>query len=415
MLLLFALCGPAGRAADIPSVLVLCDDPGRTFGSQVEKALAEKLVFYPLTGTADVEYVSVKGIATAVDYLKGVKRGRFRVLLVCCKDAETDTAACKRLWARAERLGMEMLWFGGDGGYASRNAVSIADYDGFCRGLKKGDPTRRSGYIAEAAAQWWTGMARTNRGVERVRLWNTEPPQYEFHGSEYINDVARIDRISEPELEIFLPRQAAAAPAVLFFPGGGYSFTGFLRNARELAELLVPKGIAVIGVKYRVKRGAEVALVDGQRAVRLVRSRAEAWNIDPDRVGVAGQSAGAHLVLNLATRFTPGDPAAADPVEHQSSRPDFAVPLTSWNFGSDDCPFVFGAQTPPFFVRQARNDSSFALAEKLVGALLRAGVRVNWRFVDSGGHGAFEIEGPNGGHNWPAELVEWLRQEHIID
>lgn len=410
----FAFFYLAGRASDIPSVLILGDDSGSTFGPSVEKALVEKLVFYPQSESPKVKYVPVGGVAGAADYLKQVKRGDFRVLLLCCADTETAAAACRRLSARAGRLEMEMLWFGCRDGYASLHGICFADYDGFLRSLKKEDEMRRCEYIAESAAQWWTGMARGNRGVERVRLWDDKPPHYEFRGPEYINSLARIDRISEPELEIFLPRQAAAAPAVIFFPGGGYSFTGFLRNARELAELLIPQGIAVIGVKYRVKQGAEIAFEDGQRALRLVRSRAREWNIDPARVGVAGQSAGAHLVLNLATRFTPGDSGSADLVERQSSRPDFAAPLTNWNFGTDDCPFVFGPQTPPFFVRQARNDSGFSMAEKLVEALQKAGVRVNWRFVDTGGHGAFEIEGPDGGCGWPAEFVEWLEKERII-
>lgn len=76
-----------------------------------------------------------------------------------------DATACRRLSACAGRLGMEMLWFGCGDGYASHHGICFADYDGFLRSLKKEDEMRRCGYIAEAAAQWWIGMARGNRGT----------------------------------------------------------------------------------------------------------------------------------------------------------------------------------------------------------------------------------------------------------
>ncbi|HIW66471.1 MAG TPA: alpha/beta hydrolase [Candidatus Alistipes intestinipullorum] len=411
LLSLFLFGGVIARAAELPSVLVIGDDP--RFEACLALRISEKLLFYPLSGQAPVvKYAPVKGISDAVERFDSLVQHEFDVLAVCCRcDERQDTLAVKRLLHLAAKRQMETLWFGHDGGYVSQLGVCVADYHGACRSLAADDVSRRVEYIAEALTQWWTGTARNNHGIERIPLWTGFPPFYEDVGPEYINSVARIDRVSIPELEIFLPRQREKkSPAVIFFPGGGYSFTGFARNAREFAELAIPKGVAVIGVKYRVKRGADVALADAERAVRLVRSHAAEWNIDPDFIGVAGQSAGANIVLNLSTRYTPGDPEAVDRVERESSRPDFVVPLTVWNFGKNDYPFEFDSATPPFFVRQARNDSSFRLAEAMVSALCDAGVAVDYRFVDEGGHGAFEISGPQEGHNWPEELFEWLRK-----
>lgn len=116
------------------------------------------------------------------------------------------------------------------------------------------------------------------------------------------------------------------------------SYTGFIRNAREAAELLRPYGVAVIGVKYRVKRGLDVALEDARQAVRTVREKASEWNIDENAIGVAGQSAGALIVLRLASADCPD----------AFSRPDYVIPLTSWYYGKQKWPFRFDAETPPF-------------------------------------------------------------------
>lgn len=189
----------------------------------------------------------------------------------------------------------------------------------------------------------------------------------------------------------------------MFFPGGGLSFTGFIRNAREAAELLAPYGIAVIGVKYRVKRGLDIALEDAIEAVKVVRSNARQWNIDPDAIGVAGQSAGALIVLRMIS--TELDAA---------SRPDFAVPLTSWFFGRQEWPYSFGCDTPPVFMRHATNDSGYALAMDVRQKLVDAGVSLDFKSVDDGGHGAFEITTAGYGHGWTDELVTWMTNKGFL-
>ena len=94
-------------------------------------------------------------------------------------------------------------------------------------------------------------MAEGNRGMKGCLYGRAKFPIMNIPGRNISNSIARIDRISEPELEVFLPRQSEKSPVVIFFPGGGLSYTGFIRNAREAAELLRPYGVAVIGVKIQ--------------------------------------------------------------------------------------------------------------------------------------------------------------------
>ncbi len=414
LLLLSSATVFAAAGNDIPGILFLGEDFPQEKAAAVEKQISDSFGILDICPGPEVKYVHVNGVSEAADTFLSLEG--HGILLMQCSDAGENLRICRRIERTADRRGVDVLWFDRDGGAVAGAGCDYADYEGFCSQLKEHDWKRCLSYVAEASAQWWTGIAGGNEKILRVPLWDDTDaiPDYIYEGPEYLNNIARIDRISEPELEVFLPLQTETAPAVVFFPGGGLSYTGFLRNARELAELMVPQGVAVIGVKYRVKKGLEVAAEDAERAVRLVRARAEEWNIDPDAIGVAGQSAGALIVLNLAAGWTEGEPGAADSVERLSSRPDFAVPLTSWYYGRTECPFEYGSDTPPFFIRHAENDSGYKFALSVRDALIRAGVPLDWKTVPDGGHGAFEITEDGLGHGWYSELLEWMEKQGFL-
>jgi endo-1,4-beta-xylanase len=188
-------------------------------------------------------------------------------------------------------------------------------------------------------------------------------------------------------------------------------------HVENVVPLLNDRGIAVFGLKYRTRYAnndvVEDALADGQRAVRIVRSRAQEWGIDPHRIGVQGYSAGGNLCLNLAGRFDPGDPQAADPVERFSCRPDFCALMCPWPNKRTIDEFPLSGDAPPAFIANARDDKTapleFALAidDKLKGL----GVKEQLFVVDTGGHSAFHygvVDGPGAG--WPETLLAWLKQ-----
>lgn len=306
---------------------------------------------------------------------------------------------------------------------AQEKVVTI-DFNTFCKPFVPGVQVdaihfmqsvqqKQGAFLAEALNQWWAACAVNNPSIKREKLWPDLPPAYESFRLERINSFPRVDHVSVPEIVRFLPKKRKSATAVILFPGGGYRFLGFLRNAKELSEKLDSLGIAVIGLKYRTGRLPEVPLLDAQRAVRYVRAYAKEWGIDPNRIGVAGQSAGANLVLNLCCNFLEGNPDAQDPVERESSRPDFMAVFSSWNYGRNTSPFVFKHDMPPVFFRHAKDDSSFKLAEKLVSQFDEIGVSKDVLFLEKGGHGAFELKPTAAGCKWPDDLVSWLHKLNL--
>jgi len=131
-----------------------------------------------------------------------------------------------------------------------------------------------------------------------------------------------------PTLTPYLPSPTNATNAAMVIcPGGGYAHLA-PHEGGDYALWLNQHGVAGFVLKYRLGSNGyrhPAMLQDAARAIRLVRSRAADWKIDPHRVGIMGSSAGGHLASTLMTHFDAGNPAAADPVERQSSRPDLGV------------------------------------------------------------------------------------------
>ena len=153
-----------------------------------------------------------------------------------------------------------------------------------------------------------------NRQSEKLALWADRAPAGEG-ASEDANAFITVHRPAEPN-----------GAAVVICPGGGYGGLVTGAEGHGIAQWLNRHGITGVVLEYRLPHGRPfVPLLDAQRAIRTVRAKAGAWGIDPRRIGIIGFSAGGHLAATAATHFDAGDPAAADPVERASSRPDFAV------------------------------------------------------------------------------------------
>ncbi|MDR2362783.1 MAG: alpha/beta hydrolase [Prevotellaceae bacterium] len=126
----------------------------------------------------------------------------------------------------------------------------------------------------------------------------------------------RVSGVSQSSMYVYLPAGAATpTTAVVICPGGGYVRLAMVHEGHEFARWLNENGMAAIVLKYRMPNGHhEVPLSDAQQALRLVRRHSREWNIAPDRVGIAGFSAGGHLASTAATHFS-----------DSLTRPDFAV------------------------------------------------------------------------------------------
>ncbi len=261
-----------------------------------------------------------------------------------------------------------------------------------------------------------------------IPLWPGKPPRFnEKAAPEVVDDKPSIKSVSVPSISVYLPpKEKANGQAIIICPGGGYGSLDWRTHVVYAAQVFTNKGVAVIGLKYRLRppNGSSnadiqaIALLDAKRAVRLVRQRAAEWHIDPHRIGVAGYSAGANLTMNLAANFDAGDAKADDPIERQSSRPDFVVGMATWHWRQKESPFIFRKDTPPTFLLHATNDglkggAPIELPKAIKVDLEKLGVPVHMAIFDEGAHGVGNLIPQRVAHGfpparWPDLLLEWL-------
>lgn len=271
------------------------------------------------------------------------------------------------------------------------------------------------------------------RAAEPLRLWSGDAPGALGQADQDI-----------PTLTPYLPAEGkASGMGIVVCPGGGYG--GLAGHEGEgYATWLADNGIAAFVLKYRLgSKGYRhpVMLQDASRAVRLVRSKAAEWKVDPQRLGIMGSSAGGHLASTAVTHFDSGRPDADDSVERFSSRPDFGVlcyAVISMEdgvthggskrnlLGADPDPKLVELlsnekqvtkETPPCFVWSTGDDKAVPVENSLrfVLALQKAGVRYDFHVYEKGPHGIGLSQGKNGVpaddvHPWAHDLLYWFRQ-----
>lgn len=232
-----------------------------------------------------------------------------------------------------------------------------------------------------------------------------------------------------PSIYVFLPpREKATGAAVVVAPGGGHRQLVIEKEGWEFADWLKAEGIAAFVLKYRLARapGSKYTLpehvhADAARAVRLVRSRAAEWAIDPARIGFAGFSAGGEVAGMIGAKFDAGRADAEDPVERASSRPDFSVLVYPWYrpgaMRADAPPlFPIPADAPPVFMICADDDRSHVEPTvKFYLELLARRIPAEMHIYAYGGHG-FALRPtakPAPVMSWPERLREWLAERNI--
>ena len=248
------------------------------------------------------------------------------------------------------------------------------------------------------------------------------PPEKDMPPQKEAKAVRRIANVSKPTLTHYaVPADRASGAAVVIAPGGGYNILAWDLEGEEVAAWLNSVGVTAFVLKYRVPRRPEdakdaapkVALIDAQRAIRLVRSRAKEFGIDPAKVGMLGFSAGGNLTALTCNNSETPQYAAVDAADEVSSRPDFAVliypaylvePKTGQLLDS----VKVTAKTPPTFLAHAFDDpvtpvNSLAYALELK----RVKVPCELHLYSAGGHGyGLRPAGPV--TTWPKRCEEWL-------
>lgn len=246
-----------------------------------------------------------------------------------------------------------------------------------------------------------------------------------------------------PTLTLYLPvHPAQSQTAVVIAPGGSYMMLASNHEGRQVANWFNALGVTAFVLKYRLgpRYHHPIELGDAQRALRLVRSRAAEFGYAPDRIGMMGFSAGGHLASTVATHFDGGDPAASDPIDRVSCRPDFVIlgyaviSMSAPYSHSGSATNLLGenaspqlreelsgelhvtAQTPPTFLFTTSADTTVP-AENSVAfylALKKAGVPAEMHVFEKGPHGVGLDLGDSVLGMWPTLLANWLRDRGLL-
>lgn len=278
---------------------------------------------------------------------------------------------------------------------------------------------------------------------ETIPLWpdGTPGPNVSPKPEETFDGV-RVRFVSKPTLTIYLPeKEKNTGTAVVICPGGGYWIEAMDHEGYDFAKYLREHGVAGIVLKYRLPYGHnEIPLQDAQRAIRIVRANAIKWGICPDKIGIAGFSAGGHLASTAETHFDNGNPNAPDSIEKESCRPDFAIlgyPVVTMNkewthMGSREN--LLGKnpsmelvlkysnelhvtpQTPPTFLFLADDDDTVPPKNSIefYMALKKNHIPAEMHIFAEGGHGfGMHISGkPH--DQWRNLLIDWMRTRRLI-
>ena len=262
----------------------------------------------------------------------------------------------------------------------------------------------------EAASQAAVSATRVD-DVPRIKLYGTAPDVVAGRESE-------LDP-TEPTLDLYLPpAEKATGAGVLILPGGGYQMLTVPGEGADPARFFLSHNVAAFVLRYRhgPRYHYPTTLLDAQRALRVIRARAQEYRVDPAKVGVLGGSAGGHLAAMLATlydnKLLPQAPYVPDAVDGLSARPSFVLLLYPVIDLSDDAVTHRGSRTnltqdtpslyeplspqkhvtrdtPPVFIVHSTNDRLVPVKNSLLfyEGCLKAGVPIEMHILENGPHG----------------------------
>lgn len=280
-----------------------------------------------------------------------------------------------------------------------------------------------------------------------IPLYNGNPPNSQPSADQELQsnegNLLRISLVQNPDIKVYLPSaNMATGEAVVICPGGGYHILAYEHEGTDFAKYFNAKGIAAIVLKYRLPISKsnvvphQSPLLDAQRAIRITRFNAAKWNIDVNKVGIMGSSAGGHLASTASTHFDLGHQESPDSVEQMSCRPDFSLllyPVISFNDkfthkGSKNAllqdevenpelvayysnELQIDSTTPPAILIHASDDGAVPVENSLVyyQALQKSGIEAEMHIYPHGGHG-FGLATKRGYlSEWPDRCVNFIR------
>jgi endo-1,4-beta-xylanase len=207
----------------------------------------------------------------------------------------------------------------------------------------------------------------------------------------------------------------------VILPGGGHRELWMMHEGINPGQWLADHGIAAFVVKYRLAREKDSpykievhSVQDAQRAIRIVRSRAGEWNVDPNRVGVMGFSAGGETAAMVATSLPDGDPTARDNVDKLSAKPNFVALVYAGPLGIRDAKVT--KDYPPTFILVGDNDGAGTWLVNHYLALKKAGVSTELHVYAKTPHGfgVRATKNPKPVDSWLERFEEFLAAEGML-
>jgi acetyl esterase/lipase len=236
------------------------------------------------------------------------------------------------------------------------------------------------------------------------------------------NGEYRVTNVHNPTLTVILPpKEKATGAAVVILPGGGHRELWMMHEGINPGQWLAEHGIAAFVVKYRLAREKDSpykievhSVQDAQRAIRIVRSKASEWNVDPNRIGVMGFSAGGETAAMVATAPSDLPAGGSDAIDKLSAKPNFVALIYAGPLG------IRGAQVtkdyPPTFILVGDNDNAGTWLVNHYLALKKAGVSTELHVYAKTPHGfgVRATKNPKPVDSWLERFEEFLAAEGML-
>lgn len=308
-------------------------------------------------------------------------------------------------------------------------------------------PSPSTAITEEPSAQSPQSKASSDPGVQSVKpvsipLWPEGVPGAIPNATAEVVEDGRLSNVHVPTLTAYLaPPGLANGTAAIVCPGGAYARLAVEKEGTAVAQWLNSLGVSVFVLRYRLKEyGHPAPLRDVLRAVRLVRSDAAKWKIDPSRIGVVGFSAGGHLASSAGTLFDAPEGRTGAAIDAVSAAPDFLVlvyPVISlkppfYHGGSRDnllgkapspelvdhlcTDLQVSPRTPPAFLVHGGTDATVPAENSVMfySALRRAKVPAELHVYQEGPHGIGLNPGYGAMSDWPARCAEWMKARGLL-
>lgn len=279
---------------------------------------------------------------------------------------------------------------------------------------------------------------------EIIPLWDDYKPNHiETNKVEtHVKDgIIRISNVQNPTLEVFLPKNSSSnTKSVIICPGGGYNILSYDWEGTTIAKKFVENGIAAFVLKYRLPKANnsqdkhKAALSDALRAIRIIRKNADKWNINKNKIGIIGFSAGGHVASTLGTHYNETDSNLNTKLDSINARPDFMAliyPVITMNnkythqgsknnllgknppeeliqFYSNE--LYVTEKTPPTFLVHSGDDKGVPVMNSIrfYEALQEKNIKAEMHIYPEGGHGYSLAIGQGRLSNWFNQLIDWI-------